>query len=67
MMGINGVDTAYLATFLVEVTRFNGSLHSKMRFVFARVGTPPVRLAGISFEHFCNRPIFIFAEKPIIP
>ncbi len=60
MMGIDRFDAADLATLLVEFTRLDGPLHSKMRFIFTWVGTPPIGLPGISFEHLCSVPVRSF-------
>jgi hypothetical protein len=60
MMGIDGFDATYFATLFVEAPRLNCPLHSEMCFVFARVGTPPVRLPGIGFEHIRSIPVRSF-------
>ncbi len=60
MMGIDDFDAAYLATFFFEVARLNGPLHGKVCFIFPRVGTPPIRLPGISFEHLRSVPVRSF-------
>ena len=51
MMGIDRFDATNFATLFFESARLNSPLHSEMCFVFARVGTPPVRLPGIGSEH----------------
>jgi len=51
MMGINRFDAAYLTTLLVEDAGVNRPLHGKVCFVFSGVGTPPIGLACIGFEH----------------
>ena len=56
MMGIDRFDAADLATLLVEFARLDGPLHSKVCFIFDGVGTPPIRLPGISFEHLRSAP-----------
>lgn len=54
MMGVNGNDPANFARFLVKLARFHRSLHSEMCFILAGIGTTPIRLASVSFEHrFC--------------
>ncbi|KWV43253.1 hypothetical protein AS026_20200 [Rhizobium altiplani] len=51
MMGIDGFDTADFTGLLLQLARLYRSLHSKVSIVFARIGTTPIRLAGIGFQH----------------
>jgi hypothetical protein len=60
MMGIDRFHAADLATLLVEFARLDGPLDSKMRFIFTWVGTPPIGLPGIGFEHLRSVPVLSF-------
>jgi hypothetical protein len=50
-MGVNRLGAANLASFLVKFACLDCPLHSEVRFVLARVGTAPVRLPGVGFQH----------------
>ncbi|MBB6305423.1 hypothetical protein GGE67_006092 [Rhizobium leucaenae] len=51
MMGIDRFDPANLAYLLFLLACLHRSLHSKVSIVFAWIGTAPIRLAGIGFQH----------------
>jgi hypothetical protein len=47
MMSIDRFNAANLAGFLMKVACVQCALHSKVRFIFGRIGTAPVSLPGI--------------------
>lgn len=53
-MGVNRPNAADVAGFIVEFAFLEGPLHSEVRFVLARVGSAPVRLPGVGFQHCTN-------------
>jgi hypothetical protein len=55
-MGINRLDAANLARFLVEFACLDGPLHSEVRFVLPKYSTAPVCLPGVGFQHRRNGP-----------
>jgi hypothetical protein len=50
-MGIDRFDPADLARLLFQFACLHCSLHSEMSIVFPWIGTAPIRLAGIGFQH----------------
>ncbi len=57
MMGIDRFDPADLTRLLLQLACLHCSLHSKMSIIFAWIGTTPIRLAGIGFQHRCILPL----------
>jgi len=53
MMGIDRFDPADLAGLLFQLACLDCSLHGEVSIIFAWIGTAPIRLAGIGFQHRC--------------
>ena len=53
MMGIDCFDPADLTALLFQLACLDCSLHGEVSIIFAWIGTAPIRLAGIGFQHRC--------------
>lgn len=51
MMGIDRFDPANFTGFPIKLACLYCALHSKVCFILAGIGTAPIGLTGISFEH----------------
>lgn len=51
VMGIDCLDPANFTGLLFQLACLHRSLHGQMGIVFTWVGTAPIRLAGIGFQH----------------
>ena len=50
-MGIDRFVPADLTRLLFQLAGLHGALHRKVSILFARIGSTPIRLAGIGFQH----------------
>ena len=64
MVGINCFDPANLIRLLFQLACFHCSLHSEVRIIFARIGTTPIRLPSISFQHRHILPCISLRSRP---
>lgn len=52
-MGIDCIDPADFARLLLQFACIHCALHSEMSIILPWIGTAPIRLAGIGFQHCC--------------
>lgn len=66
VMGVDGVVTTDFTAELFEIAGDNGTLHGKMSIVLHRVGTAPICLPSLTFDH-SRVPIDVVACVGLMP